>query len=137
MPHIKNNYDMFARRGDPWDAPEHARLPSRDITGRLRLPKEALIAGWKLRPIPLTKDNSSDIETHSLDLDSVLLASRALGFNTRLAKERNKILPPMSEGKSSTSDMAHKQGLLCDSRRAISTRYLLTQKRASHLIKVK
>lgn len=132
MPRIKNNYDMFAARGDPWDAPEHARMPARSSSGVLRLPIHARTL--TLKPLTkasnaATKVNHDDIENHSLDLDAYLLAGRALPFPTRINKERNHAVKPMSEGKLSTSGM--------DSRKAISMRYFLTQKKAQHLIKVK
>jgi hypothetical protein len=91
MPRVGSNYQMFANRGDAWDAPEIPRRPV-SPTGELRLPLSArayLLTKGK-RP-PLGKPLSL---TEAPTAVAIPHGEHCMPIAQRLAKERNHVLPP-------------------------------------------
>lgn len=104
---MKSNADMFAERGDPWDAPER---PSRTrpygtpmrITGdayaqRLKMERSARVAEQLRTLKSLAREHQKLEASLRVDLDPFLKAGRALPLSQRLAKERNHVLKPQEQ----------------------------------------
>lgn len=110
---VKNNYDIFAERGDAWDADERPVASRQTASGDFLPPRlsarahirglrRALASGGDTSTNPVDKLSSA---TSSLDLDQYLKAGKAKPFSLRIAKERNLLAPSMtSTGKPLSQD---------------------------------
>jgi len=124
---VKNNADMFAERGDPWNGDKKAWKNTRlSPDGSLTLSHAGHVYALTHRGT----GDSNDLDTRSLDGDpdfDRFLAGHCIPIGRRLSKERNTVLKSMNEGSKPVSPRSA----------LISARAKLNARQASRLIKVK
>jgi len=123
MPRVISNYDVFAERGDPWDgtadSAEQRRLSP---DGCLHLSRRAYLSLLKRNSREASPMDKKACSPVNVDVDRYLLASSALTLSTRLAKEKNTLVAPLSAGSLSISRSPLSTKLANARRKLVSSR---------------